>query len=94
MANYKITKTENGEKRLEKLEKVLNITFTLIDKKTHSVGTMKRTATPETKKAIIDFVKNEVKEEGFKVVDILAEKAIKITYVDFADLDKLDIFHD
>ncbi len=94
MANYKITKDENGNKRLERLEKVLNITFTLIDKKTHGVGTMKRTATPETKKGIIDFVKDEVKKDGFKVVDILVEKAIKITYVDFADLDKLEIFHD
>lgn len=94
MANYKITKDENGNKRVERLEKVLNITFTLIDKQTHGVSTMKRTATPETKKGLIDFVKNEVKKDGFKVVDVLVEKAIKTTFITFDELDKVDAFHD
>lgn len=94
MANYKITKNENGEKRLEKLEKVLNITFTLLDKKSHQISYATRTATPDNKKAVIDKNKEAYKQEGFKVVDVLVEKAIKITYVDLEKLDDLDIFRD
>lgn len=94
MANYKITKNENGEKRLEKLEKVLHITLTLLDKKSHQISYVTRNATPDNKKAVIDKSKEGLKEQGFKVVDILVEKAIKTTYVDFNELDNLDIFHD
>lgn len=94
MANYKIVKNENGEKRLEKLEKVLHITLTLLDKELHQISYATRKATPDNKKAVIDKTKEAYKQEGFKVVDVLIEKAIKTTYVEIEKLDELDIFHD